>query len=112
VERFRYAAIFYCKDCDIEEYVPRLFQYHFGPYCRCPQCGTYRLSKLKEPDKIDKMYYGFLNLLERMGGGSLLHCRYCRIQFFDRRPRASEVPEEAIAEPATAAHSQEARGDA
>src|SRR5579883_2091956 len=94
LERFKYAAIYHCKSCDTEEYVPRLFQYRFGPYCRCPKCGTYRITKLKERDKIDKMLGGFLNLRERMGGGSLMHCRYCRIQFYDRRPRVSESAED------------------
>jgi hypothetical protein len=37
------------------------------------------------------MYTGLLNLLERMAGGKLYHCRYCRIQFWDRRRLASEV---------------------
>ena len=109
LERLRYAAIYHCKSCDSEEYVPRILQYRFGPFSRCPRCGTYRLTKLKEPDKIDKMQTGFLNWLERGMGGKLSHCRYCRIQFFDRRPRASEGAEESQVEEA---HSQEAAGDA
>jgi hypothetical protein len=52
---------------------------------RCPRCGTHRLTKLKERDRIDKMETGFLNLLERLMNGQLYHCRFCRIQFFDRR---------------------------
>jgi hypothetical protein len=102
-ERLRYSAIYYCKSCDTEEYVPRMFQYRFGEFARCPQCGTYRLTKLKEPDKIDPMRSGIMNLLERMNGGSLFHCRYCRIQFFDRRPRTSDGGEENAAEPAAEA---------
>jgi len=112
-EHFRYAAIYYCKSCDSEEYVPRLFQYRFGPYARCPQCGTYRLSKLRAPDKIDGMQTGLINLLERLHGGRLFHCRYCRVQFYDRRPRASEGAEESAAMPPPAeAHPQRAGGDA
>jgi DNA-directed RNA polymerase subunit RPC12/RpoP len=86
-ERFRYSSIYHCKRCDSEEYVPRVFQYRLGPYARCPRCGTYRLSKLKEPDKIDKMHTG-----------SLFHCRYCRVQFYDRRTRATEGSEDRAAE--------------
>jgi len=111
-ERFRYAAIYYCKSCETEECVPRLFQYRFGPYCRCPRCGTYRLTKLKERDRIDKMQTGFLNLMERMSGGKLMHCRYCRIQFYDRRPRVSEGVEENGEQTAASAQPQQARGDA
>ena len=40
----------------------------------------------KQPDKIDRKHGGFLNLVERIAGkGRLFHCRWCRLQFFDRR---------------------------
>jgi hypothetical protein len=49
-------------------------------------CGTYRVVRLKQPDKIDRHHGGFLNLLERvLGHGRMFHCRWCRLQFFDRR---------------------------
>ena len=79
-------AIYECRTCKREELVPRRFRYHLGPSCRCPLCGTYRVSRLKQPDKIDRKHGGFLNLLERFAGkGRLFHCRWCRLQFFDRR---------------------------
>ena len=90
LERFRYLAIYECQECDTETVVPRPYNFHLGPYCRCPHCGTYRLSRLKERDRIDGMKKGFLNLLERLGGGKLVHCRYCRVQFYDRRILAAE----------------------
>lgn len=90
-ERFSYMAIYACKQCENEEFVPRRYRYHFGPHTRCPRCGTYRVSKLKEPDKIDPVYGGFLDFLERLaGGGKLFHCRYCRVQFYDRRRLATD----------------------
>lgn len=82
-------AIYACKDCESEEFVPRRYRFHFGPHARCPRCGTFRIVKLKEPDRIDPMYVGFLNLMERLSGGKLYHCRYCRCQFFDRRRTAA-----------------------
>jgi DNA-directed RNA polymerase subunit RPC12/RpoP len=105
-------AIYECRDCDAEKLYPRRYTYHFGPYCRCPHCGTYRVTRLKAPDKIDRIQSGFLNYLERLAGGRLHHCRYCRVQFFDRRMLASE---DKIPEPAP--HGQEVesprnRGDA
>jgi len=90
-ERFSYLAIYACRDCNNEEFVPRRYKYHFGPHARCPRCGTLRISKLKEPDKIDPMYIGLLNFLERISGGKLYHCRYCRCQFYDRRRTAAEA---------------------
>ncbi len=90
MERFSYMAIYACKECENEEYLQRSYKYHFGPHARCPRCGTLRIVKLKERDKIDPMYVGFLNLMERLAGGRLFHCRYCRCQFYDRRRTASE----------------------
>jgi hypothetical protein len=83
-------AIFECRDCDTEKFYPRHYMFHFGPHCRCPRCGTFRVTRLKVPDKIDPLYTGFLNYLEQLVGGRLYHCRYCRVQFYDRRILASE----------------------
>jgi hypothetical protein len=92
-ERFSYMAIYECQKCEREEFVPRRFRYHLGPACRCPVCGSFRVTKLKSPDRIDRYHGGFLNFLERIAGkGKLVHCRWCRIQFYDRRPLASDLP--------------------
>ena len=85
-ERFGYMAIYECHRCECEECVPRRFRFHLGPHARCPICGTYRVVRLKEPDKIDRKHRGFLNFLERLlGKGRMFHCRWCRLQYFDRR---------------------------
>ncbi len=85
-------AIYECRKCEREEFAPRRYRYHFGPFCRCPACGSHRVVRLKQPDKIDRMHGGFLNLLERIAGkGRLFHCRWCRLQFFDRRPLATKI---------------------
>ena len=84
-ERFYYLAIYQCRDCHQERGVSRRYRYHFGPSCRCPKCGTSRLKKLKDRDQIDPLHTGFLHLLERLAGGVLYHCCFCRIQFYDRR---------------------------
>ena len=67
--------------------------FYFGRFARCPRCGTFRLRRLRVRDRIDPVRSGILNLLKRLGGGSLLHCRYCRIQFYDRRPVRESEPE-------------------
>ncbi len=85
MERFSFMAKYRCRDCQAIESAPRRYRHHFGPRCRCPRCGTYRITKLKERDKIDKMETGLLNLIERWMGGKLYHCRFCRVQFYDRR---------------------------
>jgi len=89
-QRFSYLAIFECSDCHEISNTPRRFKLHLGEFCRCPRCGTFRVTKLKKRDQIDPMDGGLLHLLERMAGGSLYHCRYCRVQFYDRREAALE----------------------
>jgi hypothetical protein len=67
------------------ESVPRPFRFHLGARCQCHRCGTFRVTRLKTPDKIDPMERGFLNTAEKWAGGTLYHCKFCRIQFWDRR---------------------------
>jgi DNA-directed RNA polymerase subunit RPC12/RpoP len=73
------------------QYFPRHYRFHLGPSARCPRCGTYRIAKLRGPDRIDPMASGFLNWLERRSGGRLYHCCFCRVQFYDRRGLATET---------------------
>ena len=93
VERFRYMAIYECRECDRDEFVARRFTYHFGKACRCPKCGTFRVVRLRERDHIDPLHTGFLHWLEKLAHGRLHHCRWCRLQFYDRRKLASELSE-------------------
>ena len=83
-------AIYRCRHCEQEQYVPRPYRYHLGSDARCPRCGTFRLSRLKERDKIDPMRGGLYNLAERLSGGKLYHCKFCRVQFYDRRGLSAE----------------------
>ena len=92
-------AIYECRTCRHEQGVPRRYNYHFGKICRCPKCGTTRLKKLKDRDPIDPMVPGFLNMLELIAGGTLHHCCFCRIQFYDRRPLLSQTTPAANIEP-------------
>lgn len=97
IERFSYLAIYECRECENEEFIPRRYTYHFGAEARCPHCGTLRVTKLRGIDKIDKMVTGPLNRLEKMLGGSLYHCVFCRVQFYDRRRMAPRTVLEPIA---------------
>jgi len=101
-ERFSYLAIYECRECENEEFIPRQYTYHLGENARCPRCGTLRVTKLRAPDKIDPMIPGLLNRVEKMAGGTLHHCCFCRIQFYDRRKMAPRTTLEPI-QPETAA---------
>jgi transcription elongation factor Elf1 len=85
LQRLVYVAMFTCPDCGHDEFVPRL-SYRFGSGCRCPRCGTPKVTKLRERDHIDRMQAGLWNLVARLTGGQLYHCCLCRLQFYDRRP--------------------------
>ena len=93
LEHFAYLAIYQCRSCQREQHLPRPFRLHFGPHARCPKCGTFRVTRLGEPDGVDRMQGGLWNLLERLSRGGLYHCRFCRVQFYDRRPPASQLSE-------------------
>jgi hypothetical protein len=98
VERFSFLAIYECRDCENEEFIPRRYTFHFGENVRCPRCGTMRVTKLRAPDKIDKMVTGFWNTFEKItGGNKLYHCCFCRVQFYDRRKLAPRVNLQPIA---------------
>jgi DNA-directed RNA polymerase subunit RPC12/RpoP len=91
-ERFVYQAVYECQQCQSRLPKPRWYMLYVGDYPRCPHCGTYRLTRLASRDRIDPMYKGAASLLQRVLGGELYHCRYCRIQFYDTRsPVAPEV---------------------
>jgi hypothetical protein len=47
------------------------------------------LKRLGEPDVVDRIQGGVWNLIERLAHGNLYHCRFCRVQFYDRRPLVS-----------------------
>jgi hypothetical protein len=90
-------AVFECRQCGVRQYALRRCSRHTGPAACCPRCGTVRITRLKEPDRIDPHPWGLLDQLEHLSGGVLHHCRICRIQFYDRRPLAAEVtPEEPV----------------
>ena len=91
-ERFQHLAVYECADCKSQSVVPRPYHFHLGPFSRCPRCGTYRLSRLRERDRIDRMHWGLFSLLNRLIGGKLMHCAFCRVQFYDRRMLAPEGP--------------------
>jgi transcription elongation factor Elf1 len=97
-ERFSYLAIYECRDCKDISSIPRHYRYHLGQFPRCPRCGTLRIVKLKERDHIDRFETGLLNLLERICRGGLYHCKFCRLQFYDRRKKLAEKPQTPVAE--------------
>ena len=82
-------GLFQCTECKETHSVPRRYAFYLSKTVRCPLCGTYRLRALAEPDRIDRVHKNPMTFLYKLiGAGRMYHCRYCRIQFYDRRPLA------------------------
>lgn len=84
-ERMLYYAVFECTECGELRHEPRRITFYLGAETRCPNCGTERLRRLQQRDRIDRMYKGPLNVIAAVLGGRLYHCAFCRIQFYDFR---------------------------
>jgi DNA-directed RNA polymerase subunit RPC12/RpoP len=87
IERFGYSKAYRCKDCDARVRVSIASDSKNLKFAACPKCRTHELSAPKRVDKIDKLLKGPRSLLQRLLGGTLYHCWYCRLQFYDLRPR-------------------------
>src|SRR6476646_2200760 len=96
-ERFFYMGVFECPQCKAISRLARRYTYYLGDQARCPRCGTFRLRALAEKDHIDRMLRTVMNAWHRMTGGHLYHCRYCRIQFYDKRPLAEDASAKRLA---------------
>lgn len=91
-QKFVYMAVYRCRSCNALIYRPRLYMFYFAKETCCPLCGTKRLSRLAEPDGIDRMYWNLFSFLRRFVETRIYHCRFCRIQFYDRpRGRKTEA---------------------
>jgi DNA-directed RNA polymerase subunit RPC12/RpoP len=87
LERIRYAEAYRCKDCGLRLKISVRSRVADARYTKCPKCRCHDLSILKKVDKIDTMRKSIWSYLNRFLGGKLYHCWFCRLQFYDLRPR-------------------------
>lgn len=59
----------------------------FSRYCSCPRCGNPNPSVRLKRDKIDRLVRSPYRMLHHLMGGTLYHCAFCRLQFYDLRKR-------------------------
>jgi DNA-directed RNA polymerase subunit RPC12/RpoP len=90
-QKFYILAVFKCLECDRRSHLHRRFSGVFHRYAECPQCGTRHLSKLRSVDKIDRLNRNPLRLLLAIVRAPLYHCTFCRLQFWDCRPREPQA---------------------
>jgi hypothetical protein len=87
LERFRYLEAYRCPGCGNRYHVSVTSRMHLARFAKCPKCRYQDITLLKRVDKIDHMRGGLFNFIHRVMGGRLYHCWFCRLQFYDLRPR-------------------------
>ncbi len=89
-EKMFYVEVYQCVDCGHWSKVPGKLSAFFSFAASCPSCGNPHLATLRKRDHIDLMYHNPLSWCQRLLGAPLLHCAYCRLQFYDYRKRLTE----------------------
>jgi len=87
LDRLRYLEAYRCTGCAARYYVTFSSRLNLARYAKCPKCRYQDITPMRRVDKIDKMRGGIFNLIHRLTGGQLYHCWFCRLQFYDFRPR-------------------------
>jgi DNA-directed RNA polymerase subunit RPC12/RpoP len=87
LDRLRYLEAYRCTGCGARYHVTLSSRLALARYAKCPKCRYQDITPMKRIDKIDKMRGGIFNMIHRVFGGKLYHCWFCRLQFYDLRPR-------------------------
>lgn len=79
-------AVYKCRECGARGIHPRWYLWYFDGPARCPLCGTEKLRRLAELDRIDPLIWNLYRPFASFPSFAmhLCHCRFCRIQFYDR----------------------------
>lgn len=90
-ERLFFSEAYRCEGCGRRKRkrapLGSFFTLKYAHYVKCPRCHSVDLTVLKKRDHIDQMQPGVLNFIHKLGGAKLYHCWFCRLQFYDLRPR-------------------------
>ncbi len=87
-ERAVYTVLVRCRTCDRRTGQKRLFYNYFSRDTRCPCCGGAVLERRVKADRVDRQLRNPFRLAQRLLGGTLFHCEFCRVQFYDLRGMA------------------------
>lgn len=84
-ERLLYEKAFQCASCGNRQFKRGLLIADFCGFACCPSCGAEKLRIFVDLDPIEPVYKSLLSRLWKLTGGTLYHCRPCRLQFYDFR---------------------------
>lgn len=87
LERLCYQAVVRCGQCGRRYTAWQPWTYLFRTYVNCPKCGQTGLERRRSLDGIDRVYRNPASWLQRFVLAPIYHCRDCRMQFYDWRPR-------------------------
>ena len=87
IDRLRYLEAYRCQGCGARYHVTIGSRLRLARYAKCPKCRYQDITAMKRIDKIDRMRGGIFNFVHKILGGQLYHCWFCRLQFYDLRPR-------------------------
>lgn len=90
-EKLFYRSCFRCDSCGAQANSARPLVAMLHEFAECPKCSTRDVSKLRRVDKIDRMSKNPFRYILRAFGAPLYHCNFCRIQFYDWRPKDSRA---------------------
>jgi DNA-directed RNA polymerase subunit RPC12/RpoP len=91
IDRLRYLEAYRCQGCGARYHVTVASRLRLARYAKCPKCSYQDITAMRRVDKIDRMRGGIFNLIHRVFGGQLYHCWFCRLQFYDLRPRRTKM---------------------
>jgi hypothetical protein len=83
-QRLAYRKIYLCPCGNSRTVEPRPL---YSAVARCPKCSGTQLRRRSKRDGIDPLLRNPFRMAQMLLGGTLYHCEYCRIQFYDLRSR-------------------------
>lgn len=84
IERLIFAQAFRCSTCNARTR-RSYFNAGFDEFANCPRCGNSAPDRRSRRDKVDSMLHSPIRMIHWALGGTLYHCVFCRLQFYDVR---------------------------
>jgi hypothetical protein len=60
-------------------------------HATCPCCATAQVLTLESKSLADRVVRAPWSFLQQKLGGTLYHCEFCKVQFYDCRKRISRI---------------------
>ena len=105
LERLVIAQAYRCAECRSRVRVTKWRSLLDRRYVCCPRCKGHDVQVLPRIDPVEHLDRHLHRFVHKWLGAPLFYCRFCRLQFFDRRPRSKDGPLKKELQPASEADS-------